>query len=194
MGKIEPSNPSDVPPISDPDLLAEIKRILPRSLTPKEKAQILRRQDDYDEIIRELVALNRTGRPKNPEADRLQIWLAVEVFLARNPGAKATEACKAISKRGGIRTATARPFAPCSSPSAANEIRKRRPQRASSNGQYDLITIADNPKTIGRIHSDVQKQMREDPRLHSAYHRLRKPYAPPGRTQARARRIAQAVG
>jgi hypothetical protein len=129
--KIDPSDPNDVPLPPGPIILLD--------------ATLLALLHQYGEcMVRRRLARLTTGAPSK-EADKLQIWLTVELFLASNPGTPVPAACAAIAKY------------------------RDRAVMAHADRRDDIKIIEYNPKTgkridpktIERIHSCVQKQLRE---------------------------------
>lgn len=146
MEKIKPSEPCDTHPYSDPETWKAIQSFLPQDgLTLEQELRLLINR--YSEKkVRDALAKVTTGAPKKPAADDISVWLAVERYRFRTPGATVKGASEALARKVGV---------------PAAKINKSDPRN-------EIWTVPENPKTIQRIHSKIKKQMEEDVNLQVA--------------------------
>jgi len=143
--RIEPSDPSDVPPISDPAVVAEFEAAMPPSIL---EAQLTALVSWYGaaEVKRTLAKIT-TGAPKKLD-ETFYTWMAVELFRFRHPGSTVKDACYKLSR-----------YAQKYDRMVANK----------GHGPQGAFVISDNPETIRRIHSKVKASFKKELQLRDTW-------------------------
>jgi hypothetical protein len=135
---------SEVPPLVDADVIAELKRILPYAPTIEQELSLLLQRYGAAAVRQALSKLTR-GRPANQIDDLFQVWFAVEVFRRRNPGTPVTKVCDNLAKKGGIR------------------------KQIVEHGKYKQTKIAVVSGTIRRKHTKAKSLLANDRMLRHAW-------------------------
>ncbi len=146
MDKIKPSEPCDTHPFSDPEILKVIQSLLPqKGMTLEQEVRLLIKR--YSEKkVRDALAKVTTGARKNPADKDIFVWLAVERYRFHTPGGTIKSASEELAKKIGA---------------LAGKIKK-------SELRNEIWTVPGKPGTIRRIHSKINKQVREDANLRAA--------------------------